>query len=82
MKRSDVVDHVVLMPMRIKTQWEGANNKMIAVMPGWQLPPAGLIVEGESMEDALDKLEHRMRQYWGAPSNAGVTGAELAKRPR
>lgn len=73
MKRSDVVEHVVLMPMRIKTQWEG--DKLVAVMPGWQLPPAGLIVEGESMVDALDKLDRRMRQYWVVPSNAKLSGA-------
>lgn len=68
MKRLYVVEQVVLMPMRIKTQWE--DDKLIAVMPGWQLPPAGLVVEGDNMADAMDKLERRMRQYWGEPSNA------------
>jgi hypothetical protein len=71
--RIDVVDHVVLMPMRIKTQWEG--DKLIAVMPAWRLP-TGLVVEGDYMADALDKLERQMRQYWGAPSNVKVSGDE------
>ena len=67
MKRSAVVEHVVLMPMRIKTQWE--NDKLIAVMPGWTMAQ-GLMVEGKNMEDAMKLLENRLRQYWGAPSNA------------
>lgn len=79
MKRTDVVEHVLLMPMRIKTQWEG--DKLIAVMPAWRLPTQGLLVEGDNMADALDKLEHRMRQYWGAPSNASNEGPALATVP-
>lgn len=76
MKRSGVVDHVVLMPMRIKTQWE--DGKLIAMMPGWQLPPGRFLVEGDNMEDALNKLEGMMRQYWGEPSNAELTGRASA----
>lgn len=68
MKRSEVVEHVVLMPMKIKTQWEG--DKLVAVMPGWELPVVGLMVEGNSMADALAKLESKMRRHWGEPSNA------------
>jgi hypothetical protein len=66
MKRSGIIEHVVLMPMRIHTQWEG--DKMVAVMPAWRLP-TGLMVEGENVADALGKLEDQMRRYWGAPSN-------------
>ena len=71
-KRSEVVEHVVLMPMKIKTQWEG--DKLVAVMPGWSLPAGGLMVEANNTADALEKLEHRMREYWGASSNASLTG--------
>ncbi|TVO53821.1 hypothetical protein [Denitromonas halophila] len=72
MKRSGIVEHVVLMPMRIHTQWE--DGKLVAMMPGWQLPPGRFLVEGDNMEDALNKLESMMRQYWGAPY-AGIRGA-------
>ena len=72
MERSEVVDHVVLMPMQIKMQREG--GKLIAVMPGWLLP-TNLIVEGSDTDDALDKLRQRMRQYWGVePSSDNVNG--------
>ena len=67
MKRSEVVEHVVLMPMKIKTQWEG--GKLVAVMPGWSLPAGGLMVESDRMSDALNKLDRKMREYWGASSN-------------
>ena len=72
MKRSEVVEHVVLMPMKIKTQWEG--DKLLAVMPGWSLPAGGLMVEASNTAEALAKLEHRMREYWGASSNAEIRG--------
>ena len=72
MKRSEVVEHIVLMPMRIKTQWEG--DKLVAVMPGWSLPAGGLMVEANNTAEALAKLEGRMREYWGASSNAADKG--------
>ena len=67
MKRSEVVEHVVLMPMKIKTQWEG--DELVAVMPAWTLP-TNLLVKGRNTQDALDKLELLMRKHWGTPSNA------------
>ena len=62
MNRSDVVKHVVLMPMRVHAQQEG--DKTVLLMPAWQLPH-GLLVTGVDMDDALEKLEEKMRQYWG-----------------
>ena len=62
MTRSDVVKHVVLMPMRVHAQQEG--DKMVIKCPAWQLPH-GLLVEGVDMDDALEKLEEKMWQYWG-----------------
>lgn len=64
--RSEVEHHVVLMPMRIQTQWD--NGKLIALLPAWHLP-TDLLVTGANMKDALDKLERRMHQHWGTPSN-------------
>ena len=61
MRRGHVEDRVVLMPMMIKTQMEG--GAIVAVMPAWQLP-TGLIVEGDSLEDALENLASRMREHW------------------
>jgi hypothetical protein len=67
MKRSEVIERVVLMPMKIKTQWEG--DVLVAVMPAWNLP-TNLIVKAKNSQDALDKLEALMRKHWGTPSNA------------
>jgi hypothetical protein len=67
MKRSEVIEHVVLMPMKIKTQWEG--DVLVAVMPAWNLP-TNLIVKAKNLRDALDKLEALMRKHWGTPSDA------------
>jgi len=66
MKRSGVFELVVLMPMRVRMQWEG--EKLVAVMPGWLLPDRGLLVEGRNVSEALDMLERKMRQYWAEPS--------------
>jgi hypothetical protein len=67
MKRSEVIEHIVLMPMKIKTQWEG--DVLVAVMPAWNLP-TNLIVKATNSQDALDKLEALMRKHWGTPSDA------------
>jgi hypothetical protein len=62
MKRSEVVEHVVLMPMKVKTQWE--DDEVVAVMPCWVLPH-NLIVKGRNTREAIAKLEALMRQHWG-----------------
>ena len=68
MKRSAVVDGVVLMPMKIKMQWDG--DKLIVVMPGWQLPATGTILaEGDSVAEATEALREKMREYWNRSSN-------------
>lgn len=60
-RRSPVEDRLVLMPMHIKIQREGAA--FIAAMPAWMLP-VGLFAEGASLEDALEELDVMMREYW------------------
>ena len=62
MNRGPVIDHIVLMPMRVHAQREG--DKTVLLMPAWQLPH-DLLVYGDDMDDALEKLEEKMRQYWG-----------------
>lgn len=62
MTRGPVVKIVVSLPMRIHAQKEG--DKTVLLMPAWQLPH-GLLVDGVDMDDALKKLEEKMRQYWG-----------------
>jgi hypothetical protein len=63
MNRGKVVEHVVSMPMLVKTQRKG--GRYVAVMHGWTLP-VGMTVEGDGVEDAIEKLEEQMRQYWVA----------------
>lgn len=63
--RGEIENHVVLMPIRVKTQWE--DGKLVAMIPAWQLPD-DMLVTGANMKDALGKLERRMHQHWGTPS--------------
>ena len=57
-----VVKTVVPLPMRVHAQQEG--DKMVIKCPAWQLPH-DLLVEGVDMDDALEKLKEKMRQYLG-----------------
>lgn len=68
MNRSDVVDRVVMMPMRIQVQRE--FGKWVAYMPGWRLA-TDLVAEADSEDAAIRKLEQTMREYW-APSNTQI----------
>lgn len=62
--RGEIENHVVMIPMRIQTQWE--DGKLVAFLPAWTLPH-DLLVTGENMKDALEKLERLMHKHWGHP---------------
>jgi hypothetical protein len=66
MKRSEVFEQVVMMPMKIKTQWEG--DELVAVMPAWTLP-TNLLVKGRNTKEAVSMLEALMLKHWGVPSS-------------
>ena len=62
MNRGQVVQTVVSLPMRVHAQQEG--DRIVIKCPAWKLPH-DLLVEGVDMDDALEKLEEKMRKYWG-----------------
>ena len=62
MHRSEVKNHVVMIPMAIKVQTEGGHA--VALLPAWLLP-VDLLVTAPTQAEAIHALQEKMRAYWG-----------------
>jgi hypothetical protein len=61
MKRGEVIDYVIEIPMKIKIQSEG--DKIVAVLPAYHLP-LHILVEEDDMETAIEALRDKVLLYW------------------